>query len=286
MQRLPPASSPNMASANAGHGISGEASSVPITPPALTRAKSLNALSDLAALNQQRPPRLNTATPHPAGVVAGVLAKVPPKLHELIGVEKARDLDTHFGSLQPVRAFNKKGQVSGVKDWERDQDGKPLTNEKRIVMPNANGEFTSLSNLIDIEALKRREKNYLWAAGALGRVFIGEEEPVEGVDPETNKQRFRAHPTLLGGGPARICGELRYDASDETFVVNNKSGRYSRYEDRNESHLHEVAQLFSQAGLKVKIDYVSGKKPEPLILPSLDSNFQSGSSANEHDEPK
>jgi len=197
-------------------------------------------------------------------------------LHQLIGRAAAEELDKRFASLQPVRT--KDGE--GIHDWERDAAGTPLTHARRIALPDKQGNIPDLTRAnfkdqIDLAALMRGEKRYIWAVGALGRVFVGEEVPL-GTDPSTGKERYLGHPTLVGGGPARICGDISYDAATGEFEVCDKSGRYSRYEDRTELHLIEVARLFAQAGLRVRTSCVSGKAPEPLILPTLDPGFKRG----------
>ncbi|MBX9431866.1 type III effector protein, partial [Ralstonia pseudosolanacearum] len=77
---------------------------------------------------------------------------------------------------------------------------------------------------------------------------------------------------------ARICGEFRFDAETGKLVVINKSGRYSRYEDRREAQLQEVATIIRAAvaplGLEVETEYRSGKTPDALVLPSLDPKYR------------
>jgi hypothetical protein len=244
----------------------------------LQRFTSAGAAHDLAALAEQSPARRTGG--HRRTVSASDVPTDPttpaPALHQLIGLEAATDLDRRFASLQPVRT--KDGD--GIHDWERDAAGKPLTHARRIALPDKQGRIPDLTSAnfkdqIDLDALKRGEKRYIWAVGAPGRVFVGEEEPL-GKDPQTGKERYRGHPLLVAGGPARICGDISHDAATDEFEVRDKSGRYSRYEDRTEPHLREVARLFAQAGLRVRISCVSGKAPEPLVLPSLDPDFKRG----------
>lgn len=242
----------------------------------MQRSTSAGAEHELAALPEQSPARRIRALRRTASE-----SDVPtepdtpaPALHQLIGPAAAEALDKKFASLQPVRM--KDGD--GIHDWERDAAGKPLVHTRRIALPDTQGRIPDLTSAnvkdqIDLGALKRGEKRYIWAVGALGRVFVGEEEP-PGKDPLTGKDQYRGHPTLVAGGPARICGEISYDAGTGEFEVRDKSGRYSRYEDRAEPHLREVARLFAQAGLRVRISCVTGKAPEALVLPSLDPEFE------------
>lgn len=239
------------------------------------RATSAGTGIDLAALAARRPPPQTEPLRRSASLSARPTDPATPALplHKLIGENRARGLDTRFGSLQPVRT---KGG-GRLHEWECDEAGKPLTHERRIALPDAQGHFPNLTSAstneqVDLDALKRGEKTYLWAVGALGRVFVGEEEPV-GEDPLTGKARYRGHPLLVSGWLARVCGEMKFNASTGRFMVSDKSGRYGRYEDRQEHHLKEAADLFAQAGLPVETLHLEGKTPEPLILPSLDPNF-------------
>ena len=113
---------------------------------------------------------------------------------------------------------------------------------------------------------------------------MAEEEPA-GKDPDTGAIRHRGHPLLVGGWLARICGEINHDPATGAFVVSNKSGRYSRYEDRIEAHLNNVAGLLSQAlGQPLQTSYLH-KDPEPLVLPSLDPAFLGTKAADAREPP-
>lgn len=72
---------------------------------------------------------------------------------------------------------------------------------RRLIVSDAAGDVADLTSAcvrdpVDIDALKRGEKKYLWPVGALGRLFIGEEEPA-GADPETGKERHRGQGRVL-----------------------------------------------------------------------------------------
>jgi hypothetical protein len=207
-----------------------------------------------------------------------------PALQELIGEQRARELDVKFGSLQPVREISSKGNVSGVKPWECDQNGKPLTHPNLVAIPDVQGNMPNLSdsNLVssvDLEALKRGEKSYIWAMSKTGRLLVGEYLCV-GFEVAKNKPKYLGHVTFFSGGPGRICGELGYDSVEERFVINRMSGRYSRYKDRTPEALKEVAKLFEAAGLQVRVDGHSTKTTlDPLRRPSLDPRFDGQVSA-------
>ncbi|HET7865173.1 MAG TPA: type III effector protein [Burkholderiaceae bacterium] len=218
------------------------------------------------------PPRRTVS--HPAALADP--AQPAPALHQLIGLARAQDLDARFGSLQPVRT--KDGE--GIHPWERDAAGKPLTHARRVTLPDRQGRMPDLTSdavkdRIDLDALRRGDKRYVWAVGALGQVHLGEEEPV-GPDPQSGRERHRGHPLLVAGGPARVCGEITHDAATGEFEVRNKSGRYARYEDRTEQHLHQVRGMLAEAGLDARPVYLGGKAREPLVLPNLDPAFKPG----------
>lgn len=210
---------------------------------------------------------------------------VAPALHEMIGVERAGALDARFGSLQPPLHLD----TDGIKPWEREGSsatGKPLMHPNRLFAPNAKGVFPALgspqnSHVVDLEALKRGEKKYMWAIGALGRLIIGEELPA-GRDAGRDEVKTLGHPTLVGGGTARVAGELLYDSATGKFIVTNRSGRYCRYEDRAPEALDDVVEMFKNMGLDAqphRIEkYLTRKKREKLILPSLDPRRRAGPS--------
>ena len=65
------------------------------------------------------------------------------------------------------------------------------------------------------------------------------------------------HPSLVGGGKARIGGELIFDpdATPPIWYLNNKSGRYGLRADRTVAHLRNVQKLFREHGLEFQIDF-------------------------------
>ncbi|MBF0179198.1 MAG: hypothetical protein HQM03_04115 [Magnetococcales bacterium] len=93
-----------------------------------------------------------------------------------------------------------------------------------------------------IETLRwqwNEDTSYIWLIDHEGTLVIGQEWPVQ------NSTKKLGHPNLTGGGPARIAGELKWFANPEKFVINNKSGRYTkRISGRLEAHLKHAAELF------------------------------------------
>ncbi len=240
----------------------------------IKRRRSSGALADLseAIRSNKRLHRVGSLDSRRAGPEISA-----PKLHELIPKERAEDLDVRFGSLQPVRT--KDGD--GIHPWERDAEGRPLVHPCRLALQSGDTQpdWTDpvVRKALDIDALKQKQKSYLWATSALGRVFVGEEVLV-GTDPDSLKQHHLGHPALVAGGPARICGEFQFDAKSGKLTVINKSGRYSRYKDRSEPHLQEVAKIvreaFAPLGLDIETKYRSDKAGDALVLPSLDPKYR------------
>ena len=103
----------------------------------------------------------------------------------------------------------------------------------------------------------------------LGRLIIAEEMKISVNTQNGEEQKYIGHPSLAGGGRARISGELRFKADPDNpssgkFYINNDSGRFSKFADRNEMQLKRVAELFRKAGLAVETVYKSGKRPRPV----------------------
>lgn len=237
----------------------------------------LQGLADLSASRRRSRDdgaRHRRSTSHSEGLPNSALPA--PALHDIIGRQRVGELDANFGSLQPPLNL----ATDGIKDWEREggtSNGKPLMHPLRLIIAGSETVNSDLSpeNLgghLDLDGIKSGEKKYMWTVSALGRLFIGEELPA-GKDPETGEQKYLGHPTLVGGGPARMSGDLRYNHATGKFVVSNRSGRYSRYEDRPEAGLQKVADIFSRLGFEVEAEtvakYRSRKVPAKLVLPSL-----------------
>lgn len=263
-----------------------------IAAPLVTRENpaggaELQSLADLSASRRRSrddvPSHRRSASHSGDFLNAGLPA---PALHDIIGRQRVSELDADFGSRQPVLNL----ATDGIKSWEREGgtwSGQPLMHPQRFIFPGeAPGmlELTpeNLGDRLDLDGIRRGEKKYMWTVSALGRLLIGEELPA-GKDPETGEQRYLGHPTLVGGGPSRISGELRYNQATGKFVISNRSGRYSRYEDRPGAGLEKVAGMFAQLGLEVETEmmakYITRKVPAKLVLPSLDPR-RSGAAAD------
>ena len=89
------------------------------------------------------------------------------------------------------------------------------------------------SQIKDRDYLKEDHKKegfiYVWIVDEDGFLCIGEEK---------YKDKSSGHPTLIEGMPGRIGGELFYDKSAQIWIINSKSGRYSKIYTEKESTLY------------------------------------------------
>jgi hypothetical protein len=203
-------------------------------------------------------------------------------LHLQIGLMPAGKLAAQFGSLQPPRW---KGGVPTIHPWERvgnEPEGRPITHPGRIELPDggdALSEHAESQLRTAAHALRHEGKKYIWAVNAMGCVFLGDEIDTGIENPKHPGKTYRVgHPALVGGGNARISGEMAYDKATDRLLVSNLSGRYSRYADRKRPHADAayriIASAFARVGLLAQLRYVEpeeGKK-EALIVRSDDPN--------------
>ncbi|WP_420599496.1 hypothetical protein [Neptuniibacter sp.] len=92
---------------------------------------------------------------------------------------------------------------------------------------------------------------YIWLIDKRGDLHVATEDDGLG------------HPSIVSGARARIAGELNFVTG--RWVVNNKSGRYTRYSpDRKKQHLENaVAMRFEELfdGIAFEVDYDEGYGP-------------------------
>ena len=229
-----------------------------VLPPGEARGRSLARSAPSSHTRADGAVRARSMSPPPAHATA-------PSVATMIGTDKARQLDMDFGSLQwPFR----RGEPA-LKDWEVDDAGTPLMlkDKDRIFIPDAHGNFEKFP-AVDLEKLKSGKK-YIWTVGKYDRLIISEEASIENNAKDNTQPQYIGHPTQLGGGRARISGELKFisDKNDplfEKFVINNASGRYSKFIDRNEGQMENVADLYRKAELDVEIKYKQRDKLQPV----------------------
>jgi hypothetical protein len=83
------------------------------------------------------------------------------------------------------------------------------------------------------------------AAHPLGRTYAnGFFRPEDKSQRKPGTRENFGHVSSLGGGPGRISGEILWDKESKSWVVNNKSGRYSKHNtDRTPQQLTNAAKL-------------------------------------------
>ncbi|KAF7964107.1 hypothetical protein AWV80_02215, partial [Cupriavidus sp. UYMU48A] len=216
-------------------------------PPAVKvrRTSSAGVLQELGELNAARLREHQEQAVHRRRASFAETMAAPegaaPALHELIGRERAGALDAcsaafNRRSTLPPMASSNGSAKGGYRQVPRCSTPGVSSCRTPSNVPSLTSQ--DVKGTIDIDALKRGEKKYMWAVSALGRLH--RRIRAAGKDPETQRERYRGHPLLVGGGTARICGELHFNSATDKFVVSNQSGRYSRYEDRTEAGLNEV----------------------------------------------
>ncbi len=119
-----------------------------------------------------------------------------------------------------------------IKHYEADRDGKIVLNPYLQV---ATKDFPAI--------LDSKQAPYNWVIDEEGRVTVvpeanhplGRTYPNGFVRPEDNSKKKPGtreafgHVSSTGGRPGRISGEILWDKESKSWVVNNKSGRYSKH---------------------------------------------------------
>lgn len=119
-----------------------------------------------------------------------------------------------------------------IKHYEADKDGNVILSPYLQV---ATKEYPAI---LDVKMAP-----YNWVIDVLGRVTIIPEEahpfgrtyekgffrPEDQSKRKPGTRENFGHVTSLAGGPGRISGEILYDKETKTWVLNNKSGRYSKH---------------------------------------------------------
>jgi hypothetical protein len=150
-------------------------------------------------------------------------------------------LDARYGVASPP---------AYIKHYEADKTGKVLVNPYLQV---ASKDFPAV--------LVVKEAPYNWVMDAEGRVAImpeaahpyGRTYPNGFFRPEDQSKRKPGtrenygHVSALGGAPGRISGEILYDKDTNAWIINNKSGRYTKHNpDRTPEQLVNAATLIRE----------------------------------------
>lgn len=187
-------------------------------------------------------------------------------------MRQAPDLDTLYGAARPPRA--KGGKASGVQAAERNpQNGMVVVHPGRIVLnPILNPELPAQLKNIGDEL--QAGAVFKWNIARNGQLMLAKSKQPSG------EKLGLGHPTLVGGlqePKARMGGELRFGkpgAKDRepVFYINNDSGRYSEYADRNKAMLANVASRFADLGFPVDTQWVD--KSDAALKTQADLRLQ------------
>jgi hypothetical protein len=151
------------------------------------------------------------------------------------------DLDKLYGILS---------QPAYIKQYEADKQGKIMLDPYlQVATPKHPG------------VLDPKRAPYNWTIDAEGRVAINEENnhpygrtyekawnrPEDKTKRKPGSSEKFGHVTAVGGNPARISGEILYDKAEKVWIINNKSGRYSkRNADRTPEQMANAAKLIHE----------------------------------------
>lgn len=173
----------------------------------------------------------------------------------LLGPQKRQQLDRQFGKAEWARV---PGIRRAINPWER-KDNHPIVHPQRLLVPAEGGRPVDLKKMLDLDGLKAGTVEYIFVVSQVGALILGEELPAPGIARIRGPVPFLGHPTLTGGGPGRIAGELRYDREKNEFFINDTSGRFNlRFGDRGPQQLENVAERFRAMGLPVSVRYGAG----------------------------
>lgn len=171
---------------------------------------------------------------------------------ELLGPQKREALDRLFGKAEWPRKWDGR---PGLTPWER-VGVHPIVHPRRVLVPADGERSPDLKTMLDLDGLKAGSVKYIFVVSLVGALILGEQLPVPESARAGRPMPSLGHPTLTGGGPGRIAGELCYDHEKDEFFINDISGRFNlRFRDRGPQQLENVAARFRAAGLPVSVRY-------------------------------
>lgn len=173
-------------------------------------------------------------------------------------------LDERFGPLiAPTR----------VEEWERNWFPKSLSKldaRSALSLQRHMGEISSGWSLGRVWC---DDTLIIWVVDEGGVVWFAIEELIWKALPTglPKFQRFPltewepklGHPSLIGGKSARIGGEIQFNISTLSWSINNGSGRYGYDPSRNARQLSNVAQIFAEFGIALKLHFYAPKGGRP-----------------------
>ena len=224
-------------------------------------------------------------------------------------MRKAPDLDAMYGSVQPPRAKPGRASGIQAAERSKDDGMVKIHPARIILNPNLTPDLPQLLDAVRRELrdgavfkwtvarngavmlapykLSERTKTLLLEQSKTAcdtelpagqsALFDKIKLAFEKSELPVGRKLPLGHPTLVGGlgePEARMGGELHYgklheDDAEPAFYINNDSGRYSEYADRNEEMLKNVAKHFGEIGFPVKEKWVEKAKKELINKPKV-----------------
>jgi hypothetical protein len=171
----------------------------------------------------------------------------------LLGPQRQQQLDQQFGEAKWARTAQ---PSHAVLPWERDKKGRPLVHPQRLIVPAEGGRSVDLQKMLNLDGLKAGSVKYIFVVTPVGALILGKTLRAPEIYKIGRRVPSLGHPTLTGGGPSRIAGELHYDHKKDEFFINDNSGRYNRhFSDRGPQQLENAAERLRAAGLPVSVRY-------------------------------
>lgn len=170
-----------------------------------------------------------------------VFAALPAVAQDRLTREQRAQLDELYG-IEALPAY--------IKHYEVDNFGSVMLN------PYIQVGYKNFPAVID-----SRFAPYNWCIGPSGHVNLIQEAehpngytyPTGFTRPEDQRTRTKktvekfGHTSGLGGLPARICGEFLWSEAHNVWVINTKSGRYTKHnEDRTPEQFANAVKLIQQ----------------------------------------
>ncbi len=175
-------------------------------------------------------------------------SKVRKLMNRPLGVPAAAAAGSTVDPLDEL--FGVASQPAYIKHYEADRTGKVLVNPYLQV---ATREFPAI--------LDTKMAPYNWVIDEKGRVTIIPEvahplgrtypngffRPEDQSEKKPGTRENYGHVSSLAGAPGRISGEILFDKETNTYITNNKSGRYSKHnKDRTPQQLANATNLIRQ----------------------------------------
>lgn len=178
-------------------------------------------------------------------------------------------LDDDFGVVEPAARRVGIGLRPAVEPWEL-QTPFSLTELTPTTAGPLRVRMQNLEQGYSIGTLLTNQTRILWVVTDDGRLLLAVEELTQNSRPTGHPYCRQhpyfgnwpklGHPSLVNGVPARIAGELYFDANGSPtqprWYISNNSGRYSWQPSRRRTHLENVRDVFASYQIPLTIDWI------------------------------